>query len=267
MQPRIVSSAAGARWFLDGWNLFRRAPFAWLGLVIAYWFLMTFVSLIPVAGIAAASILVPAFSAGFMTAARAAERAEPVSVLLLFDPLRRSARPQLVLGAVYLACLAAVLGATMLADDGVLARWMVSGQRPDDDTLQSDGFHAALALAATFYLPVMMLFWFAPPLAAWHSATAPKALFFSFFACLLNWRAFLAYGAVTALATVVLPFLLVSAALLVGGSEARLPAAGLVFPLLLVLLPTLFASFYASYRDIFGTDAMTPVDESAKIGA
>jgi hypothetical protein len=25
-----------------------------------------------------------------------------------------------------------------------------------------------------------------------------------------------------------------------------------VFPLLLVLLPTLFASFYASYRDIFG---------------
>jgi hypothetical protein len=26
----------------------------------------------------------------------------------------------------------------------------------------------------------------------------------------------------------------------------------LVFPLLIVLLPTLFASFYASYRDVFG---------------
>jgi len=26
----------------------------------------------------------------------------------------------------------------------------------------------------------------------------------------------------------------------------------LIFPLLLFLLPTLFASFYASYRDVFG---------------
>jgi hypothetical protein len=28
----------------------------------------------------------------------------------------------------------------------------------------------------------------------------------------------------------------------------------LVFPLLIVLLPTLFASFYASYRDVFGVE-------------
>ena len=28
----------------------------------------------------------------------------------------------------------------------------------------------------------------------------------------------------------------------------------LVFPLLIVLLPTLFASFYASYRDMFGVE-------------
>jgi hypothetical protein len=28
----------------------------------------------------------------------------------------------------------------------------------------------------------------------------------------------------------------------------------LVFPLLILLLPTLFASFYVSYRDVFGTE-------------
>jgi hypothetical protein len=27
----------------------------------------------------------------------------------------------------------------------------------------------------------------------------------------------------------------------------------LVLPLVLIMLPTLFASFYASYRDVFGT--------------
>jgi hypothetical protein len=30
---------------------------------------------------------------------------------------------------------------------------------------------------------------------------------------------------------------------------------GLIFPLLVVMLPTLFASFYASYRDIFAEPA------------
>ena len=266
MQPRISSYGAGARWFLDGWRIFRSAPIAWLGLVFTYWMLMTFVSLIPLAGIAAASVLVPAFSVGFMAAARAAERGEPVTVRLLFDGLQRDTRTQLLLGAVYFACLAAVLGATTLADDGLLARWMLSGHRPDEEALQSDSFYGALLVAGSLYLPVMMLFWFAPALAAWHGAGAAKALFFSFFACLMNWRAFIAYGAVTAAATIVLPFILVSGLLLVSGAGASLPAMGVLFPLLMVLLPTLFASFYASYRDIFGGEPMTPADESAKIG-
>jgi hypothetical protein len=94
----------------------------------------------------------------------------------------------------------------------------------------------------------MMMFWFAPPLAAWHSASPFKALFYSFFACLMNWRAFLAYGAATALITLIIPFVLVVTlrTLLAGVSFAWL-----AFPLLGVLLPTLFASFYASYRDVF----------------
>ena len=69
----------------------------------------------------------------------------------------------------------------------------------------------------------------------------------------MNWRAFLAYGAATALVTLVIPFAVLAA--LTAASALRFPAAGLVFPLLLVVLPTLFASFYASYRDVFGYDA------------
>jgi hypothetical protein len=98
---------------------------------------------------------------------------------------------------------------------------------------------------------VMMMFWFAPVLAAWHDAGAAKALFYSFFACLLNWRAFLAYGAVTALAMVAFPLAAVSALLLLSGG-AKVKLISLVLPLVILLLPTLFASFYASYRDVFG---------------
>lgn len=250
MHARIVPALQGARWLIEGWRLFTAAPLAWLALLLAYWLLMTLVSIIPLVGVAAASIAVPAFSVGFMAAARAASRRAGIEMALLFDGFRHALRPQLVLGAVYLACLALVLGGGALVDDGALARWMLTGKRPAGDVLQSDDFLAALGCTGALYLPVMMLFWFAPPLAAWHSASPAKALFYSFFACLMNWRAFLAYGAAAALVTLVVPFLLVvTLRTMLGGASF----AWLAFPLLAVLLPTLFASFYASYRDVFGT--------------
>src|SRR5438093_59035 len=128
------------------------------------------------------------------------------------------------------------------------ARWLAEGWRL---------FRAAplgwLAAAGALYLPVMLAFWFAPPLASWHATGAAKALFFSLAASMMNWRAFLAYGAVMAVVTVLVPFLIVSAFALAGAAAP--PAAALIFPLAIVMLPTLFASFYASYRDVFGYDA------------
>ena len=249
MQARIVEARRGAMWLADGWRLFRAAPLGWLALVFAYWIIMTLASVVPIIGVAAASVMVPAFSVGFMAAARAASRRGPVELGLLFEGFRHHRNSQLVLGAIYFACLGFLLAATMLVDEGALATWMLTGKRPDEETLQSDDFLGALALAALLYAPVLMMFWFAPPLAAWHGIAPIKALFFSFFACLLNWRPFLAYGAVSALFALALPLLLLFVLML---ASFKIAAMSLVFPLLLVLLPTLFASFYASYRDIFG---------------
>ena len=254
MQARIVQTARGAQWLLEGWRLFRAAPLGWLAMVFAYWLLMTLVSVVPLVGVAAASIMVPAFSVGFMAAARAAAHKGPVELVLLFEGFRNHLRSQLTLGVGYFACLALVLAATALADGGALAGWMLSARRPDEEVLHSDAFLAALGAAAALYTPVLMMFWFAPPLAAWHGTAPAKALFFSFFACLMNWRAFLAYGAVTAVVALALPLAVVSVVAL---ASLGLPAMSLVFPLLIVLLPTLFASFYASYRDVFRPDPRT----------
>lgn len=251
MQARIVETRKGALWLADGWRLFRAAPLGWLALVFAYWIIMTLASVVPIIGVAAASVMVPAFSVGFMAAARAASRRGAVELALLFEGFRHHRNSQLILGVIYFACLGLLLAATMLVDDGALATWMLTGKRPDEETLQSDGFLGALGLAAVLYAPVLMMFWFAPPLAAWHGIAPVKALFFSFFACLLNWRPFLAYGAVSAVFALVLPLLLLFILML---ASLKVAAMSLVFPLLLVLLPTLFASFYASYRDIFGVE-------------
>lgn len=249
---RIVPWLRGAHWLGEGWQLFRVAPLGWIALVLAYWVLMAVVSVLPLVGIAAASVLVPPFAVGFMAVSRAAATRAPVTLPLLFSGFREHLGAQLSLGGVYLVCLVLLFAATALADGGALAHWMLSGERPDAALLESGAFFRAMATAVALYVPVMMVFWFAPVLVAWHGVGAAKALFFSFVACLINWRAFIAYGAVTLLMTVVAPLLGLSALLYASGGALRTQAISLLFPLILVMLPTLLASFYVSYRDVFG---------------
>lgn len=244
MQARIVAPSHGARWLAEGWMLFRTAPLTWLGLVFAYVFLTQLLSVIPMAGPIAAAMLAPAFNVGLMGAARAAAAGRAIEVTMLFDGFRGKVRVQLVLGAVYAACLLAVLaGATAFAGQGAVDA-ALEGERPRIDRAQ---LASLVAAAAVLYAPVMMLFWFAPVLAAWHAAPPGKALFFSFFAFLMNWRAFLVYGAVTGVSIAVVPLAMRAA----GDAIAQPAANAMALALVLVVLPTLFASFYASYRDVF----------------
>jgi hypothetical protein len=252
MNARQVPTARGARWLAEGWRMFRVAPLGWFVLVFAYWLAMTLLSVLPVVGVGIASVLVPAFSVGFMAASRAAARGQPVELAMLAAGFRERLPAQLVLGGVYLASLAVVIGATMLADDGTLARWLVTGRGPAEEEAAEAGFYSALAVAAALYAPVMAMFWFAPVLVAWHAMPPAQALFYSFFATLVNWRAFLAYGAAVAVVMFVLPTLLLLVMVFASGGALRLAPMALVLPLALVMLPTLFASFYASYRDVFG---------------
>ncbi|MDA0225822.1 MAG: BPSS1780 family membrane protein [Proteobacteria bacterium] len=254
MHARIVSWRAGARWLPEGWRLFRVAPFGWLGLVFAYWLLMTFISLVPILGVVAAIVLVPPFAVGFMAASRAAAGEATVEIGQLFAGFRTGLRGQLVLGAAYVAGLALVFAGATLADGGVLVRVMLGARPMDPQTVRDGGFALAMLAAAVLYLPVMMAFWFSPVLVAWQAMPPFKALFYSFFACVMNWRAFLAYGIITAVVTVAIPFVVLSVfAMLAKGAEP-VPVGRLLLPLIIILLPVLYASFYAGYRDIFAAD-------------
>lgn len=258
MQARLIPGSRGWRWLADGWKIFRGAPVMWLALVFGYWMLMTVVSILPFVGVVAVLILVPGFSVAFMAASRVAERSQPIELSLLFAGFRENARSQLALGVVYLISIALLLTASMLADDGALARLIVTGARPAPEVLQSDAFLQALMIATSLYAPVMMLFWFAPTLVAWHAMPVSKALFFSLFACLINWRAFTVYGLASALVLFVVPFVVLLLLMLFSGGALRPAALAVMFPFALSLMPTLFASFYASYRDIFPGEKASP---------
>ncbi|MGH8746326.1 MAG: BPSS1780 family membrane protein [Burkholderiales bacterium] len=248
---RIVTAGRGPRWLGEGWRLFRAAPLSWIALVFAYWLLMNLLVLVPLAGIVVAPVLVPAFSVSFMAAGRAAACGGPLKLDVLFSGFREQRTRMLALGAVYLACLALLLGATILIDGGNLLHAML-GDPVTGAEVQPAFKVATMMVAMAIYGPVMMMFWYAPVLVAWHGVGVAKALFFSFLACLLNWRAFLAYGAVAILITAVAPSFALSALLLL--TDGKLPGSleSFVYPLMLIMLPTLLASFYVSYRDVFG---------------
>jgi hypothetical protein len=249
---RIVAAARGVRWLGEGWRLFRAAPLSWIALVFGYWLLMNVLVLVPFAGIVIAPVLVPAFSVSFMIAGRAAEQGGPISLDVLVAGFRTHLPRMLALGAVYLACLALVLGATALVDGGALVHAMLGAEPAAGTKVQPGATVGALLLAVVLYGPVMMMFWFAPVLVAWHRVGVAKALFFSFLACVLNWRPFLAYGAAAILMTVVAPSFALSALLLFTGGTLPVSLESFVYVLMLVMMPTLLASFYVSYRDVFG---------------
>ena len=75
---------------------------------------------------------------------------------------------------------------------------------------------------------------------------AAKALFFSFIACLRNWRAFLTYG-IGLLVIALGAGVLIAILELVSPLLAMLPA--LAFPV--VFIPVIFSSFYANALDVF----------------
>jgi len=251
MQARIVAARQGARWLADGWRLFAQAPLGWLSVVFAYGLIMMLMSAVPVIGTAAFLVLYPAFTVGLMATARAAAHRAPFRVGILFDGFRHGVRPQIVLGAVYLVCSILVFAGTFLADDEQALRSVLSGRRPEE--LDGGDLAVPLAVMVALYTPTLMMFWFAPPLAAWHPVGALKALFFSFFACLMNWRALLVYGVVTTAAILALAYALLLGVMLFSGGAKGVPVL-LVLLLAILMLPTLFASFYASYRDVFGTE-------------
>jgi len=133
----------------------------------------------------------------------------------------------------------------------LLSGWFLLGQPPSLETLQDPSFASAALIASLATAPVMMAFWFAPVLVAWNRIGAAQSLFYSFFAVWRNWRAFLVYGAVITLAGFAI---LVCVGLLAMLMQADV---NLAQSLALVLtFPTLFASFYASYRDVFPENAV-----------
>jgi hypothetical protein len=253
MRANRLAARAGLRWIGGAFAIFRVAPLRQLALSLAFLLAFMLALSIPVAGFALAWALIPALVVGLHAVAREASRGALPAAALLLSGFRDNSAAQLRLGGIYLAGMAAVLAASVPADDGRFAQAMLGVAHLEFQDLQNADTLNAMRVVVVLQTLLLAALWYAPLLVAWHGLGALKAAFFSAAAALINWRAFLAYGVGMTLLFSLVLMLALAGAMLFGGSRA-LQANSAAFAVLWTLLPVWFASSYLSYREVFGAD-------------
>jgi hypothetical protein len=254
MRASRLDAVAGLRWIAEAFTIFRVAPVRQLAYNLAFLLALAVALSIPVVGFALVWVLIPALMVGPHAVARVASRGAPPLPGLLVSGFRRNFAAQLRLGGVYLAGMAAVLVASVPADDGRFAQAMIGAVRIEFEDLQSPELQSAMLVVAGLQTLLLAALWYAPLLVAWKGLEVRKAVFFSAAAALINWRAFLAYSVGMALLFTFVLMLALAGAMLFGGTHA-LQANSAAFAVLWTLLPVWFASSYLSYRDVFDADS------------
>jgi hypothetical protein len=256
VRAQTLPAAAGLQWIFGGLAIYRRSPLVLSLLGLCYWFTVLFLILLlnaaPVIGVILSSLTIPGLSVGFMQAARNVERGQPAGLPTLFGGLRENARTLFLLGILYFTVYLGVLGLSSLVDGGDFLRYLTATSRAERAALEDADFTLALLFIAVLMTPVLMAWWFAPVLAAWHRLSLAKSLFFSFVACQMNWQPFLVFVLGLTLFAGVLPGVLLGVLVAIVPAAKGILGTLILAAMVLVFAPVIYASFYAGYRDIFG---------------
>jgi uncharacterized membrane protein len=220
----------GWTWIAEGWELFKRQPGMWIGIVLALFVIMLVSAFIPFLGNLLMTLLGPVFAAGIVIGCKALDTGADLEFAHLFAGFRARTGTLVGVGALYLAGILVVMlvvGLTM----GVGISAMMGQADPQSVEAMGMTFVLAMLVMLALLLPLVMAIWLAAPLVVFHEQGAIEAMKGSFFGCLKNMLPFLWYGVVFFLLAIV----------------ATIPL-GLGW---LALGPVLGASIYTAYRDIY----------------
>jgi hypothetical protein len=251
MKLHIVPARQGILWVKLGMRTFFRQPLALTGLFFIFMAVMSVISMVPVIGNVLALALLPGATLGLMVATQEALKGQfPMPSVLIagFRAGRAQMRAMLILGALYALGFVSVLGLSALADGGKFAQMYLFGGAVGSEVFQDPAFETATMVALLFYMPLSLLFWFAPALVYWNNLSPMKSLFFSMVACIRNIGAFTVYSLVWMLAFMVIGLGVVLVAGLSGSEDA---VALVLYPTAMVMAAMFFSSIYFTYADSF----------------
>lgn len=232
---RGVAGGRGLAWITEGWNLFKRSPGLWIGMIVVLAIIFIVLAFIPFLGSIATMVLGPVFTGGVMLGCRALDDGGKLEFGHLFAGFREKFGTLAAIGGLYLAGMLVVMVIVMVVTGaGMFALFgMGGGEQPDPATMFATMGLAILIMFALM-LPLIMAIWLAAPLAVLDDQGALEAMKGSFMGCLKNIVPFLVYGLVMLVLTFV-----ATLPLMLGW---------------LVLGPVLAASIYTAYRDIYFTN-------------
>lgn len=242
---QAVAAERGLQWLVSGWRLFLKAPGVWLGitvvLLVATLLLIIMpqqfdLSLLSMCGQFAIAFLMPVVTAGLLGGCRSLMQGEALHFADIFAGFKQNTRNLLIVGVLSLLGHAAI-GLLMVGLGGNAMPAVEPGALP-----ALGGMLFALLLGTLLLLPLAMALWFAPALVMFHHMGPVAALKCSFIGCLKNTLPFLIYGIVGLVLLLMV-----------------IPTFGLG---LLVLIPVIVGSVYASYCDVYTAPFVTPTSTS-----
>ncbi len=254
MKLNIVPATQGAVWVKSGIRAFVRQPLALGGLFFLFVGMMSVVSIVPMLGTLASLVLLPALTLGLLQATRMVEAGRfpmPITLVtaLIDSPPKR--QQMIKLGAYYALAFLLCLGVTVLIDGGLFAKFYLTGEGADLETLQQGNMQLAALVGTLLYVPLALLFWHAPALVFWHGVDPAKAMFFSLTACWRNKAAVLVYFMCWGGVFIACAVLVAMLGSLLGPAFLQV----VYMPLVLVLAAMVTVSVYFSVRDSF-SDAL-----------
>lgn len=247
--PRKVPAAQGLHWVNAGFRLYRRNPLLLSAAFGVLFGVVMAIGLIPMVGGALSDLVSPLLVAGFMAAYRTLDEERELELPHLLAGVQGPAIALMTVGAVQLLGML-LIGKVMLGmgfDPQALMEVAKRGDAtPQDMQAVLNQSMPAVFTGLVLFAPLMMATLFAPALILFGSARPLTALGVSLKAVARNWAAML----VNSFALGMLLFVSALVPFLLG---------------LLVAMPVLFGSLYASYQAIFAVwaDESPPGDQAA----
>lgn len=234
MEPQRLQAGQGWQWIKQGYALFMKAPLLWIVVLLICFIAAIGLSAVPVVGEPLASLLLPVVMVGLMVGCRALEHGDELELAHLFSGFQQRTTQLVTLGGIALVGQFLIFGVMMMVGGATLVGILMSGQPVADpeiirQAITGAGF--AILLGVTLFSVLLMAMQFAPMLVYFNNVAPIDAMKLSLRAFLANIGPMLVYGA-----TFMLLAILASIPMMLGW---------------LVLLPIVFTSLYACYRDIF----------------
>mgnify|MGYP000100098093 CR=1 FL=1 len=235
-QFRRVSASHGWLWIKQAFGLFKQGPLIWIALSLSIFLLAGVLGAIPSVGSVLFQLISPGFTAGLMLGAKAMESGDELEIAHLFAGFKSHGAQLVTIGGIYLVGLILIAGVMMALGGGALVTLMLQGHPPAGAAVTPEmlgsGAGLAVLVALALLVPLLMAYWFAPALVVFRNLGAVDAMKASFRASLGNVMPFLVYGMI-----IFVLFILAAIPLMLG---------------FLVMLPVAFATYYTSYKDVFG---------------